>query len=70
MHTTAMTPATGSMRSAMPRRLLKLATATASPPTRHDFAIFSFREIQTSHDQQVRHEVRPCLVAQVLRPVH
>jgi hypothetical protein len=42
MHTTAMTPATGSMRSAMPRRLLKSATATASPPTRHDFVKTSF----------------------------
>jgi hypothetical protein len=37
--TSAMMPTTGMMRSAAPRRLLKSATATASPPTLHNFAI-------------------------------
>jgi hypothetical protein len=40
--TAAMMPATGSTRFAAPRRLLKSVTATASPPTLHDFVICSF----------------------------
>jgi hypothetical protein len=42
MHVAAMTPATGSTRYAAPRRLPKSATATASPPTHHNFALCFF----------------------------
>jgi hypothetical protein len=40
-HVAAMTPAKGSRRSVV-KRLPKLATAMASPPTPRDFAICSF----------------------------